>query len=185
MVYIPTVNHSHVVCLHFYTCQKSSVWFFSVPRQLQNRSSSVSFILNWRMLQISDIELSDAAICSYGSKDISLSRKVDVIDFFIMSDELGKNSSFFDIPDCAGSVNRGSANQMCQLWIPIKGSEWSWKVIILILHFFTFLRFWARLTLLLSSMRHILRHYPEVAKRSGLSPAYLDSLILHQEWTLV
>ncbi len=57
-----------------------------------------------------------------------------------MSDELGKDSWFFDVPDGAGGVDGGSADEVVELGIPIEGSERSWEVVILHVNGGTFLR---------------------------------------------
>lgn len=139
------------------------------------------------MLEISDIELSDASISSDWSKDISLLGEMDIIHLFIMSYELSKNCSFFDIPNSASCVNGTSAYEIVHFWVPVKRSEGCWEIVILKLNInFTFLRLSSSETYLLSWIFHILRHYPEVANKSGLWPIYiLSQYLLHQVWTLV
>ena len=57
------------------------------------------------MLQISNIELSDTAISPNRGEDISFFGEMDVINFFIVSDELSKDGGFFDVPDGAGGID--------------------------------------------------------------------------------
>ena len=61
------------------------------------------------MLQISNIELSDTAIGANGGEYISFSREMNVIDFFIVGDELSKDGGFFNVPDGAGGIDGAGA----------------------------------------------------------------------------
>jgi len=106
MIWLPWIYHSHIICLHLNTSEKCSVGLFSIPCQFQYRSSSLSLILNWRMLQISNIKLSNTAISSYWCEDISFFGEMYIIYLFIMRDKLSKDSSFFDVPNGTGSINR-------------------------------------------------------------------------------
>ena len=72
------------------------------------------------MLQISDIELPHTAISTHRSKYISLSGEVDIVDLFIMGDELCENCLLLYVPDSASSVNGTGANQIGHLWVPVK-----------------------------------------------------------------
>ena len=65
----------------------------------------------------------DAAVSSYGSKDVSFLRKMDVINLFIVSYELCKNCLFFDVPDGASGVNGASSDEVVELRVPVERCE--------------------------------------------------------------
>lgn len=182
---LPRINHCDVVCLHLNTGQKTSVRLFSIPRQFKNWSSPLSFVLNRWMLQISDIKLPHAAVSPNWSKDIPFFGEMYVVYFFVMSDKLGEDSGFFDIPDGAGGIDGAGADEVVKFWVPVEGSEGCWEVIVLNMMSLTFLRLSSKDTSLLSLIFHILRQSPEVASKSGLSPTFVGSKLLHQEWTWV
>jgi len=50
---------------------------------------------------------------------------VDVVDLFIMSDELGEDCCLFDIPDSAGGVDGASSDEVVELGVPVEGSQGS------------------------------------------------------------
>ena len=83
------------------------------------------------MLQVSNVELPDATVCSHTCKDVSFLGEVDVVDLFIMSDELGEDCCLFDIPDSAGGVDGASSDEVVELGVPVEGSQGSWEVIVL------------------------------------------------------
>lgn len=83
------------------------------------------------MLKVPDIKLPDTSISSNRSKDISFFGEVDIVNFLIMSDQLSENSGFLDVPDSTGSIDRTSADEVVELWIPVKRCQGSWKIIIL------------------------------------------------------
>jgi hypothetical protein len=120
---IPGVDHCDVVGFHLDTGQKTSVGLLSIPGQFKYRSTTFGLILNRRVLQVPNIELSDAAVGSNTGEDVPFFREVDVVDFFVVSDELREDSCLFDVPDGAGGVDRAGTDQVVELGIPVKGSE--------------------------------------------------------------
>lgn len=137
---VPWVDHGHIVRFHLDTRKKSCIGLFPIPRQFQNGSPSISFILNRGMLQIPNVELPHTAISSDGGENIALSGEVNIIHLFIMSDQLGKNSWFFNIPNGAGSVDWGSSDEVVELRVPVERSERGWEVVVLDMNGGTFLR---------------------------------------------
>lgn len=77
------------------------------------------------MLQVSDVELPDAAVCPHRGKDVPFLGEVDVVNFLVMSNELREDSSFFDVPDGAGSVDGRRADEVGQLGVPVERSQGS------------------------------------------------------------
>ena len=105
VIRLPRVYHGHIVGLHLNTSEERSVGLFSIPSEFQYGSASFGLILNWRMLQISYIELPNTAVCSYWCKDISFFGKMYIINLFIMCYKLGEDSGFFDIPNSTGCID--------------------------------------------------------------------------------
>lgn len=143
---------------------------FPIPSQLQYRSCFLSFIKNRAMLQISQVKLSYRPIRPCWTEHISLFCKMNIINFFIMSNQLCKNSLFLDIPNGTSCVDRAGSNQVWDLWVPIKRCERCWKLIILYKILYTFFKLSLSSTYSLSLISQILRFSPEVASRSGLVP---------------
>ena len=75
------------------------------------------------MLKISNIKLSDTSISSHRCKDISFFRKVNIIDFFVMGNELCEDCTFLDIPNSAGGIDRTGSDQVVELRVPVKGGK--------------------------------------------------------------
>ncbi len=57
------------------------------------------------MLKVSKVELSDGSIGSGRSEGISLVGEMDIVDFFIMGNELGEDWFLFDVPNGAGGID--------------------------------------------------------------------------------
>ena len=75
------------------------------------------------MLEISQIKLSDGSISAGRSEGIFFVSEMNVINFFIMGNKLGKNRLFFDVPNGAGGVNGAGADEVGHFGIPVERSE--------------------------------------------------------------
>jgi hypothetical protein len=168
---VPGVDHGDVVGFHFDAGQESGVGVLAVPGQLQDGPALIGLVLHRRVLEVADVELAHAAVCAHRGEDVALFGKVDVVDLLVMSDELGKNAGFLDVPDGAGGVDGTGADEVAEFGVPVEGGEGGGEVVVLASQTTTFLRLSSSDTYLLSLIFQILRQSPEVAKRSGLSPA--------------
>ena len=120
---IPRVDHGDVVGLHLDAGQEAGVGLLSVPGQFKDRPTPFSLILHRGMLQVPDIELPDAAVCSHTGEDVPFFGEVDVVDFFVVGDQLREDGCLFDVPDGAGGVDGAGADQVVQLGVPVEGSQ--------------------------------------------------------------
>lgn len=84
------------------------------------------------MLEVPDVELPDATVCSHRCKNVPFLRKMDVVDLLIMSDELCEDGFLFDVPDGAGGVDGAGADEVVELGVPVEGSEGSREVVIVL-----------------------------------------------------
>ena len=91
---------------------------------------------------------------------------MDVINLFVMGDELSVDASPFDVPDRAGCIDGAGANEVGHDRIPIKGGERGTELIFLNGEIITFLRLRRRLTSLFSTILQIFKFSPEVANKS-------------------
>jgi hypothetical protein len=57
------------------------------------------------VLKISEVKLSDRSIGTSRGKCIPLVSEMDVVDFFVMSDELGEDGFLFNVPNGAGGID--------------------------------------------------------------------------------
>ena len=72
------------------------------------------------MLKVPDVELPNTAVCADGCEDIPISGEMNVIDFLVMGDELREDCAFLNVPDGAGSIDGGIANQVFEFGVPVE-----------------------------------------------------------------
>ena len=58
-----------------------------------------------RLMKVPEIELTSAAICSNRGKDVHVWAETDIIDLFIVCNQLSEHGSFLDIPNRARGVD--------------------------------------------------------------------------------
>lgn len=75
------------------------------------------------MFQVPDIELPDTAICAHRGKDVLVFGEVNVVDLFVVCNQLGVHCPFLDVPDGARGVYGAGPDQVDFLRVPIEGSQ--------------------------------------------------------------
>ena len=112
----------------------------------------------------------DTAVSSYGGKNILVFGEMDVIDFFVVGDQLGIDRPFLNVPDGASSVDGACPNEVYFFGVPIERGQRCTEFVILNYVKSTFLRSSLRRTVWLSRISQTLRFSPEVARRSDPEP---------------
>jgi hypothetical protein len=58
------------------------------------------------VLEISEVELSNGSVGTGRGKGIPLVSEMNVVDFFVVGDQLGEDRFLFNVPNGAGSIDR-------------------------------------------------------------------------------
>ena len=116
-------------------------------------------------------------IFTAGSKHLFIS-KADIIDCWVMSNQLSLHALSFNVPNCACSINRASSYHRGHSWVPVKRSYRCSVVRIYLnklskwIKSLTFLRILCSLKVFVSSYTsHTLKYSAVVASMSFLCPS--------------
>lgn len=76
------------------------------------------------MLETSEVEHADAAVCTTGNENIdAVGAEANVEDFFVMGNKLRFGSEGRDVPYCTRRVYAGRDNEAGGKCVPVEGGE--------------------------------------------------------------
>ena len=70
----------------------------SVPGELHDRLVVLGLVEHRGVFQVAQVELPRATVCADGSEGVPVRGEADVVDFFVVRDQLGVDDLLFDVP---------------------------------------------------------------------------------------
>ena len=110
IIQLPDIHDCNVVLLHFDKRQHMMTGLLSVPCEFQNGSGFLCLIKHWTMLKVPKIKLSNWTISSSWCKNISFTGKMNIINLFVVRNELSKNRFLLNVPNSACSIYRAGTD---------------------------------------------------------------------------